>query len=90
MEFVVFIPFSTYFSASKNPFMHPVWLFFPGAPLISHLDLSILIDLSWLLILRLVLHRTDLAHNLGTYLSLCHFSSLISTFSHLISKIEVH
>ena len=24
MEFVVFIPFSTYFSASKNPFMHPV------------------------------------------------------------------
>ena len=24
MEFLVFIPFSTYFSASKNPFMHPV------------------------------------------------------------------
>ena len=24
MEFVAFIPFSTYFSASKNPFMHPV------------------------------------------------------------------
>ena len=24
MEFVVFIPFSTYFSVLKNPFMHPV------------------------------------------------------------------
>ena len=27
MGFVVFIPFSTYFSASKNPFMHPVLVF---------------------------------------------------------------
>ena len=24
MEFVVFIPFSTYFSTLKNPFVHPV------------------------------------------------------------------
>ena len=24
IEFVVFIPFSTYVSTSKNPFMHPV------------------------------------------------------------------